>query len=351
MAYNPTKNELWVASSAQTDAGTTLATITIINAATFTGTGSISLNASSAGYNGIVFAPDLGKAYVSSQTTPDGGFAAEIDEIDVTTHAIKTVTPYQSAIDGPLGMAYDPVQKRVYVSVDDAHYIFVIDATTDTLVTTYPAAAAGDSGISGFGNIVVDPTGNYLYMATGDKNSYPMVATMPVDGGLPFDVLGGQAAGWVGEYGLALVPTDAGSVGATVIKTKDAGSFVQFIDPGQGPTLHATDTPKGILNLKGTQTNTTVGYLVSVQDNCTPPNTRIREFNAAGTEVTNSKYTDVNQFQNWVQIDPANVTGSVIHVAANFQPAPSTSSGGGTSNNSVSELTIDLSASPAPECP
>jgi DNA-binding beta-propeller fold protein YncE len=343
MAFNPTTNEAWVASSARTDAGTNLAAITIIDTTTLAVTATLTMNAASAGYDAIVFAPDLGKAYVSSQTTTDGGFGAEIDEIDVGTHAITYVTQYQSAIDGPLGMAYDPNTHRVFVSADDAHYMLVIDATTDSLLTTWPSTAATNAGLGlGFGAIAIDPTGSVLYSLNGDQNSYPMVATFPTDGGAPFDVLGGQAQGWAGSTGLVVLTTDAGSTGASDIKLADGGAFMQLIDPGTF-SLPSGDTAVGVF--------VTLNHVyVAVVDAC--GNKRIRSFALDGTPgagwlVGNGDLRTVS----YLPIAPASSPGAQVNVLVNFQPSSFGSSGGGATLDAITEITIDTTAPPAADCP
>jgi hypothetical protein len=323
------------------------AAITIVDttSATLAVKSTLTLNAASAGYDGIVFAPDLGKAYASSQTTPDGGFGAEVDEIDLSSHAFKTVAAYQSAIDGALGMTYDPNQHRVYVSVDDAHYLYVIDATTDALVSTWPSSILTPSGIgSGFGAIQVDPAGNYLYMVTGDINDYPMVGTIPTDGGPPFDVLGGQASGWVKSTGLVLVTTDAGASGATAILASDGGAFMQLIDPATfqlapGDTIQAVWADR----------DNTVS--IAVLDSC--GKRRVRVYSVlTGTELWSSEVGGLGgAIYYGVVIDPASATGGTYHVVVNIQPDSGSSSGGGATNDSVVEMIIDKSATPAPPCP
>jgi DNA-binding beta-propeller fold protein YncE len=346
LAYNPTTNEAWVASSALTDAGTNLAAITIIDTTTYTVKATLSLTAASAGYGPIVFAPDLGKAYVSSQTSQTGGFGSEIDEVDLTSHAFTKVASYQTAIDGALGMAYDPGSHKVFVSVDNAHYMLVIDATTDTLLATWPNSALGDAGIGGgFGSIALDPTGSELFLLTGDQNQYPMVATMPTDGGLPFDVLGGRAAGWEKSTGLVVLTPDGGTTtGASDIGLSDGGAFMQLIDPGTF-SLPSGDTPVGVHVSTFNQR-----VYIAVLDAC--GHQRVRSFLMDGTPVGSwLVYNSDLKMEDYIPVDPPSATGSATHALVNFQPATFGSSGGGATLDAITEITIDNGAASAAPCP
>jgi hypothetical protein len=352
MAYNATTSELWVTSTGTTDAGTATSAITVVDATTFTATATISYTGSGAGFGAIAVAPDLNKAYVGNATSVDGGgFVGEIDEIDGTTHAVKIVTPLEASFQTPNSIAYDPVQHRVYVSTGSAGngYLDVIDATTDTLVATYPTSVVSGAGLGGYGNVVVDPTGSVLYALAGDINSYPLVATIPVDGGAPFDVLGGQAAGWETSQGPVLVTTDAGASGVAAIGLNDGGAFLQLIDPGT-IQLSPGDVVSSI-SVVTSPGSDRGDIVVGVTDACGHRVARVFD-PQTGVQLGGALLTDLFNGNEVLLaltfIDPPTAPGAALHAAVNIQPQ---GSGNGAPIHAITEITFNSAVVAGPPCP
>jgi len=66
--------------------------------------------------------------------------------------------------DGPTFLAYDPVNKRMYVSVFSTPTVTVIDTTTKTVIGS-PINVSENPGI-GMGHIEYDPVNKRMYVAS-----------------------------------------------------------------------------------------------------------------------------------------------------------------------------------------
>jgi YVTN family beta-propeller protein len=78
------------------------------------------------------------------------GFSSTVSGIDTTNLAAPFVATNVFVGGGPFGIGLDPGGSRVYVASEDFNEVWVMDAATNTLVTTVPAG----TGPSAFGNFV-----------------------------------------------------------------------------------------------------------------------------------------------------------------------------------------------------
>jgi hypothetical protein len=346
MAYNPTTDELWVTSQGTDDAGVNAGTVTIVDGTSFTvKSAALTEQSSFAGFTGVVVAPDLNKGFVANTSSLDGGGArGEIDMIDGVTHAATLVASFAADLESSVSLAYDPIAHRVYASVSGG-YLYVIDAAAGTLLSTLPKTLVSGAGLSGFGQVTVDPTGTELFLLTGDVNSYPMVATFPLDGGAVGSVLGGQAAGWEIAVGPPALLTDGGGAGVPV-QLSDGGSFLQVFDPAT-IALVPGDSPLAIGTVRST------GQIaVAVIDSCGKKRLRFFDPGTGFQLDTFQVYASVDTnyvLRNIVQIDKTAPAGTLLHFAAIAQPAPGDSVD--PSTKQIFEVTLDTSAAPAPPCP
>jgi hypothetical protein len=173
-----------------------------------------------------------------------------------------------------------------------------------------------------------------------------MVATFPTDGGAPFDVLGGQAAGWYTSVGPVLLTTDAGSTGAAQIGLIDGGQFMQLIDPTTlqlipGDTFLAMAVNHGGGNFNG-------DVFVSVLDRC--GHKRVRIFDPQ-TGYLQASYI----FQDTSANVPAHfemlgtVAPSFVTMAVALEPPSGDSIDPRV--NAISQMVINTTAAPDAPCP
>jgi DNA-binding beta-propeller fold protein YncE len=107
-----------------------------------------------ANVHGVWAVPELGRVYAS--VTGEHTVAA----VDMQT--LKTIAK-TGPIKYPDGIAYAPGPKRVFVSDEHGDADAVIDATTNSLVTTIPLGG-------GAGNTVYDPESGHILVAVHEKN-------------------------------------------------------------------------------------------------------------------------------------------------------------------------------------
>src|SRR5712671_1899614 len=104
--------------------------------------------------HGVWAVPDLGRVYAS--VTGEHKVAV----LDMQT--LKTIAK-TGPVKYPDGIAYAPGAKRVFVSDEHGDADAVIDATTNSLVTTIPLGG-------GAGNTVYDPGTGHIWVAIHEKN-------------------------------------------------------------------------------------------------------------------------------------------------------------------------------------
>lgn len=178
--------------------------------------------------HGVLAVPELGKVYAS--TTGEHKVAV----VDMQT--LKTIAK-TGPVKYPDGIAYAPDAKRVFVSDEHGDADAVIDATSNSLVTTIPLGG-------GAGNTAYDPGSGHILVAVHEKNELvaidPATATIigryPVTGiesphGIALDV-GARLAFVAGEdnHKLAVVDLTNMRVLATYPVGKDPD--VLAFDPG-----------------------------------------------------------------------------------------------------------------------
>ena len=106
------------------------------------------------GVHGVWAVPELGRVYAS--TTGEHKVAV----VDMQT--LKTIAK-TGPMQYPDGIAYAPGPKRVFVSDEHGDADAVIDATTNSLITTIPLGGAA-------GNTVYDAGSGHILVAVHEKN-------------------------------------------------------------------------------------------------------------------------------------------------------------------------------------
>jgi len=104
--------------------------------------------------HGVWAVPDLGRVYASAT----GEHKVAVVEMQTLKTIAKT-----GPVKYPDGIAYAPGAKRVFVSDEQGDADAVIDATTNSLVTTIPLGG-------GAGNTVYDPGSGHILVAVHEKN-------------------------------------------------------------------------------------------------------------------------------------------------------------------------------------
>ena len=104
--------------------------------------------------HGVWAVPELGRVYASATGEH------KIAVVDMQT--LKTVAK-AGPVNYPDGIAYAPVQKRVFVSDEHGDADAVVDATTNTLMTAIPLGG-------GAGNTVYDSESGHILVAVHEKN-------------------------------------------------------------------------------------------------------------------------------------------------------------------------------------
>jgi DNA-binding beta-propeller fold protein YncE len=104
--------------------------------------------------HGVWAVPDLGRVYASAT----GEHKVAVVEMQTLKTIAKT-----GPVKYPDGIAYAPGAKRVFVSDEHGDADAVIDATTNSLVTTIPLGG-------GAGNTVYDPGSGHILVAVHEKN-------------------------------------------------------------------------------------------------------------------------------------------------------------------------------------
>lgn len=121
--------------------------------------------------HGVWAVPELGRVYASATGEHK---VAVVDMQSLNT--IATAGPVQY----PDGLAYAPVSKRVFVSDEHGNADAVVDATTNSLLTTIPLEG-------GAGNTVYDPGSGHILVAVHEKNELVAIdpATAKIVGRYP----------------------------------------------------------------------------------------------------------------------------------------------------------------------
>ena len=116
---------------------------------------------------GIAYDPVNKRMYVSNHNDNT------VSVIDTTTNTVIDTKPNTPQIDpimvgaGPEGIAYDPVNKRMYVSNHNDKSVSVIDTTTNTVIDTKPNTPQIDPIMVGAGpeDIAYDPVNKRMYVS------------------------------------------------------------------------------------------------------------------------------------------------------------------------------------------
>jgi DNA-binding beta-propeller fold protein YncE len=121
------------------------------------------------GVHGVWAVPELSRVYASA--------TGEHKVAVVDMHTLKTIAK-TGPVQYPDGIAYAPGPKRIFVSDEHGDADAVIDATTNSLVTTIPLGG-------GAGNTVYDAGSGHILVAVHEKNELVAIdpATAKIIGG------------------------------------------------------------------------------------------------------------------------------------------------------------------------
>jgi DNA-binding beta-propeller fold protein YncE len=121
--------------------------------------------------HGVWAVPELGRVYASA--------TGEHKVAVVDMQSLKTIAT-AGPVQYPDGLAYAPVPKRVFVSDEHGNADAVVDATTNSLLTTIPLEG-------GAGNTVYDPGSGHILVAVHEKNELVAIdpATAKIVGRYP----------------------------------------------------------------------------------------------------------------------------------------------------------------------
>ncbi|TWU35312.1 NHL repeat protein [Novipirellula aureliae] len=122
-----------------------------------------------------------------------GYFSGTVEKFDEVTGAQTTFATFQPFTDGLSGIAYNPLNNRVYVSASNSGRIYMLNAQTGQDLGTFEVGVNGTSplgGPAGPGGVAVGPTGNVYVTDLGanqvrvyDSNftnlSNPGIITIP----------------------------------------------------------------------------------------------------------------------------------------------------------------------------
>lgn len=211
LAALPDGSKLYVANSGDD-------TVSVIDTATFTVTGTIPLDENVAPY-GVVAHPDSSTVYVSNNLGPS------VSVIDVATSTVVATVPVQAQ---PMGITIGPEGDFVYVANHIADSVSVIDTATNTVVDTiivggidadFPAALA------------IHPDGGTLYVSLQKASvSVPISGVAVVDTVTRSQTL--VIPGFGSPHGLSVHPA--------------------------GDRLYVVDTPTDAVHIVDTSSNTVV---------------------------------------------------------------------------------------------
>jgi DNA-binding beta-propeller fold protein YncE len=121
--------------------------------------------------HGVLAVPELGRVYASA--------TGEHKVVVVEMQTLKTLAS-AGPVTYPDGIAYAPGAKRVFVSDEHGDADAVIDATSNSLITTIPLGG-------GAGNTVYDPGSGHILVAVHEKNELVAIdpATAKIIGRYP----------------------------------------------------------------------------------------------------------------------------------------------------------------------
>jgi YVTN family beta-propeller protein len=166
--------------------------VTVVNTATskVIATIHVGSDGSLIGQAGVAVTPDGGKVYVASADVAEHGFVSVIDTAtNKVTAKISLVTSPLETGQTAFGVAVSPNGSKVYVTrqgitVQDPGSVFVIDATTNTVVGIVPVGPQPTG-------VAVSPDGNKVYVTSsvtgGDGVSVIDAATNTVTTTIPDD--------------------------------------------------------------------------------------------------------------------------------------------------------------------
>ena len=131
------------------------------------------------GSSGIAYDPVNKRMYVTNSGDDT------VSVIDTTTNKVIDTNPNTPQIDpimvggGPAGIAYDPTNERMYVENRNDKSISVIDTTTNKVIDTNPNTPQIDPIMVGGEpeDIVYDPVNKRIYVANFDDNTVSVIDT------------------------------------------------------------------------------------------------------------------------------------------------------------------------------
>ncbi|MBL7795632.1 MAG: beta-propeller fold lactonase family protein, partial [Saprospiraceae bacterium] len=123
---------------------------------------------------GVAVSPDGSRVYTANRSA----FSYSVSVIDAVNRTLIADIPVGNA---PHGIVVSPDGSRIYVSNENSNDVTVIDAHTNTVITTFPNAGTGPTGIS------ITPDGKWLYvvslfgeMTVFDAQTGAVATTIPI---------------------------------------------------------------------------------------------------------------------------------------------------------------------------
>ena len=253
--------------------------------------------------NPRVYAYAVGRRLSPSQGGTNG--IQTLDVIDTTTNAIVAAIPAGQGCScvGPDGVAVHPDGTRVYVTNELENTVTVVDALSNTVVTTVPVGA-GPSAVA------VHPDGHRIYVVNGtnptsvsvlDANTNTVVATVPFGGGQVVQARGitispDGSRVYVTTYGSGLVKVISTATN-TVVATITTGNIGLGLDVApNGTRLYVATFPSAgsgstaYVSLIDTATNAVIGNIFGMPQfpsdvGVTPDGTRAYVVASSSTSV------------------------------------------------------------------
>src|SRR5271165_4377070 len=243
-------------------------TISVIDAATDTVVGSVTLGSQSAG---IALTPDGKYAYVTNTSVLQGFTGNTVSVINTATNTVLGAPITVGS--GALGIAITPDGKYAYVANNQDDTVSVINTATNTVIGL--PIAVGNSPVG----VAVTPNGNYVFVTNNSDNTVSVISTATHSVVGPPIGVGNQPAGvvitpdgrfaYVANNGSGNMPSNTVSVidiaTDTVVGLVTVGNKPLGIDiTPDGKYVYVTNSQDGTVSVINTATNTVLGAPIAV---------------------------------------------------------------------------------------